>query len=360
MGTLEKRTTQDGRETFRAKIRLRGFPSQTASFKRKTDARKWIQATESSIREGRYFHKAESKRHTLAELIDRYVTTFLPTKPKSQVKQTQQLTWWKKRIGAFKLADITPALIAECRDELSNTETCRIDQKTMRRKKYTPATVNRYLAALSHAFTIAIKEWAWAHDNPVKNIRKLKEPSGRVRFLSDDEREALLAACKTSKNQSLYLVVVLSLSTGGREQEIWGLTWKQVDLKRGVITLTETKTGERRGLPLKGLALELMKKHNKIRALHSIFVFPGVQPNTSMDFRTAWETALNKAQIDNFTYHDLRHSTASYLAMNGATLAEIADVLGHKTLQMVKRYTHLAPDHTAKVVASMNEKIFGL
>lgn len=353
MGTIEKRVTDSGLETFRAKVRLKGCPVQSATFRRKTDAKKWIQDTESAIRDGRFFSTAEAKRHTVASLIDRYVRTVLPTKPKSEAKQTQQLDWWRKRIGAYSLKDLSPALIAECRDEL-------LGSYTVRKKLYSPATVNRYLAALSHACTIAVKEWGWMSDNPVLKIRKPPEPPGRVRFLSDAERDKLLQACKQSKNPNLYLAVVLGLSTGAREMEIWGLQWEQVDTARGYIRLrpTDTKGKEPRSLPLRGLALQLMQKYAADTRSKTGFVFPGKTVSKPMDFRSAWEAALSRATIKDFTYHDLRHSTASYLAMNGATLTEIAEVLGHKTLHMVKRYAHLSAEHTAKVVASMNERIF--
>jgi len=131
-------------------------------------------------------------------------------------------------------------------------------------------------------------------------------------------------------------------------------------LKRRVITLHDTKNKERRLLPLAHYALQLMEAHSNVGNIASDLVFPS--PSNSQrawDSRSAWEVALKRANIQNFKFHDLRHSCASYLAMNGASLAEIAEVLGHKTLQMVKRYAHLSEAHTAKVVQSMNERIFG-
>lgn len=148
------------------------------------------------------------------------------------------------------------------------------------------------------------------------------------------------------------------LSTGGRRMEILGLQWNDIDLHRGIITLHETKNGERRVLPLAGHALQLMKEHTKVRHVNCPYVFPGKNLDSPIDLRTPFETALKRAKINDFRWHDLRHSCASYLAMNGASLAEIAEILGHKTLQMVKRYAHLSDAHTSKVVARMNEAIF--
>ncbi len=351
MANIEKRTSQDGKISYRVKIRLKGFPTQTATFDRLTDARKYVQQTEAAIREGRHFKTSEAKRHTLGEAIERYITEVLPSKPKNIITQGGQLSWWKQQIGDYSLADITAALIVQQRDILARTPS----QRGMIRSA---ATINRYLAVLSHLFTTAIKEWGWVESNPLSKVTKPKEPRGRVRFLSDEERGRLLVECQSSESKYLYPTVVLALSTGGRRMEIVGLRWKNVDLKRQVIILHETKNGERRVLPLAGHALELIEQLSKVRHLSCDLVFPGKDFKKPVDLRTPFENALKRAEISDFRWHDLRHSCASYLAMNNASLAEIAEILGHKTLQMVKRYAHLSDAHTSKVVARMNEAIF--
>ena len=351
MANIEKRVAQNGKISYRVKIRLKGFPVQHATFERLTDAKKWVQHTEAAIREGRHFKVNEAKRHTLTEAIDRYINDILPLKPKNFSDQSGQLKWWKENIGSYLLSDIAPALLAQTRDKLAR-------EMTSRGKLRSPATINRYLAVLSHLFTTAVKEWGWVEDNPLRKVSKPKEPRGRVRFLSDEERTRLLDECKKSDSQYLYTAVVLALSTGGRRMEILGLSWSDVDFSRGVITLHETKNGERRVLPLAGHALELMQQLAKVRHVKCDLVFPGKDFKKPVDLRTPFENALKRADITDFRWHDLRHSCASYLAMNGASLAEIAEILGHKTLQMVKRYAHLSEAHTSKVVARMNKAIF--
>jgi site-specific recombinase XerD len=120
-----------------------------------------------------------------------------------------------------------------------------------------------------------------------------------------------------------------------------------------------SKNGEIRSLPMVSHAFELMTIRSKIRRIDTDLVFPGHNPKQPVDLRTPFETAVKQAGIEDFRWHDLRHTAASYLAMNGASLAEISEVLGHKTLAMVKRYSHLSQAHTARVVESMNTKIFG-
>jgi integrase len=216
------------------------------------------------------------------------------------------------------------------------------------------------MAALSHAFTIAVNEWQWLHENPAKKVKKPTEPDGRVRFLDDDERQRLLVACKESSSDLLYPCVILALSSGMRQAELMGLKWQDVNLKDGFLILHKTKNGTKRRVPLAGHGLELLKEHARVRRIDTPLLFPSnSNPQKPMDLRSAFQYALERAKIENFHWHDLRHCTASYLAMNGASLAEIAEVLGHKTLSMVKRYAHLSDGHVSNVVASMNEKIFG-
>ena len=154
MASIKKRKDKDGKIRFHVQIRIKGHPPQHASFKRKTDYERWIQQTESAIREGRHFKTNESKKHTLGELISRYISDVLPTKKSSEEKQTAQLLWWKEQIGYLLLSDITPAIIAEQRDKL-------LKGITVRGRIRSPSTVVRYMAALSHAFTVAVKEWGW-------------------------------------------------------------------------------------------------------------------------------------------------------------------------------------------------------
>lgn len=353
MANIEKRISKDSKISYRVKVRLKGYPIQTATFERLTDARKWIQDTESAIREGRHFKTSEAKKHTAKELIDRYIKEILPRKPNSFLDQQIQLNWWKGEIGSYLLSDLSPALLTEIRSRLA------LEISPRKNAKRTPATINRYCSAISHCFTIAVKEWGWMQENPMLKISKLKESQGRARFLSDEERETLLKACRESQSPFLYILVVLAISTGARKMELSSLKWKDVDLERGLIILHETKNGERRALPLVSIAKNLMQRHYSNRNENTDLVFPAKNLKDPIDIRAPFETALRRANITDFRWHDLRHSCASYLAMNGATLAEIAGVLGHKTLSMVKRYSHISESHTAKVVERMNTKIFG-
>jgi integrase len=297
------------------------------------------------MREGRHFKTSLSKRKTLGDLIERYIVEVLPTKPKSMNAQGRQLRWWKNEIGHCALSEVSPSVLAKTRDKLHQGRQ--------------PATVVRYMAALSHAFSVAESEWEWLETNPLKRVRKPKEPRGRVRYLDKEERVRLLESCSDSSCEHLYPIVILALSTGMRQSEILSLEWKNVDLIRGYIILEETKNGERRSVPLVGRARNLFQELSKVRRLDTNLVFYSTRnPQVPVFIRTPWGHAVKEACVHDFRFHDLRHSAASYLAMNGASLVEIADILGHKTLLMVKRYAHLSEQHTSKVLESMNSEIF--
>jgi integrase len=351
MANIQRRKGRNGSVAWRAQVRLRGFPPQTATFASKTDAVNWSKTTEVDLRAGRHFPAIQPSRRTLTELLDRYRQEVLPHyNPREQRERARKLDWWAASLGTRPLTEVTPAAIAEARLALAKG-------KGLRSRPAAPATQARYLAVLRHAFSIAVREWEWATENPVRRIKPPREPRGRVRFLSEDERDRLLHACEASYEPRLYPLVVLALSTGARLGELLRLRWRDIDLARGVAILHETKNRDRRSLPLAGRAHDLLRRMSRNRPATDA-VFAG-KTGAALFPRKVWEAALAAADIPDFRFHDLRHTAASYLAMSGATLAEIADVLGHRTLQMVKRYAHLAEQHTTSVVTRMNARFLG-
>ena len=370
MATIRKRTSATDTVSYHVQIRLKGYQTQTESFSRLTDAKKWAASTESAILEGRHFKTRESKKHTLADAIERYQQDTLPVRftKKEQATRRHILGWWSDNLGHHVLGDLTPALFAECRDVLIKTPSRRKPGHTL-----SGDTIKRYFLTINAVLKTCVVDWAWMEQSPLRDgrVELPSIPKGRIRFLDDNERNRLLDACKTSDQPWLYLAIILAISTGMRQGELMNLYWKApdippeqtawgvVEIHRSTIVLHQTKNGERRQVPLTGRALELLKQHAKVRRLDTDLLFPGKNSSKPISFNRPWINALKRAEINDFCWHDLRHCTASYLAMNGASLAEIAEVLGHKTLQMVKRYAHLSEAHTSKVVESMNNKIFG-
>ena len=344
-------TAQKGKRgtTWKVRIRMPNTPTVTKTFSSKSLAEKWARKTEVDIEEGAYFEKAEAARHTVAELIERYLKEELRKLSEADwSKRTGHLEWWKDQIGTLTLSKVSPAILVECKNKLIE-------------KGLKGSTVNRYLASLRKPFALASTEWQWIEKNPFAKVRQEKEGDPVTRFLSPDERTALLKECNNSRNDDLYLVVLLALSTGMRASEIMSIKWDAVDFKRKTITLPKTKNGSVRVVPLVGKAAEEMKQRNKVVVLKNPYVFVSrIEEGEHAKFPdTPWRTAVKKSGVENFRFHDCRHSAASELAMNGASLHEIAAVLGHKTLQMVQRYAHLSEQHTIAVVERMNQAVFG-
>ncbi|NOU24502.1 MAG: site-specific integrase [Methylotenera sp.] len=339
MATFRKRG-----DKYHVQVRLKGQEPATASFERLSDAKEWAAKAETEIRAGKYF--GQSKRRTFDDLVEEY---------RPHAKDVKRLEYWQSIFGSYRLADITPERINRQIKTLESEDTTRYstlptgnaenDAKRTRAKR-TGATVNRYIAALSSCFSYGVKPLQWIERNPCERVTKPKEGDGRVRFLSDDERPRLLDACRG--HGDLYLAVVLSLTTGARQGEIMTLRYGQIDFNRKVITLNKTKNGDKRALALVGEAFELLQARSKVRSLTDDRVFPPTakaKKAECLDLRLPWEVALKAAGIKDFHWHDLRHTAASYLAMSGVSLVEIAKVLGHRTLAMVARYAHLSDEH---------------
>jgi integrase len=360
MAYIEERRTADkldangnvirrGKVHYRVQIRIKGQPPITRTFDCKTDAAAWAKEQEVDIDPGRRPRTTKERKRTLADLIDKYLAEAVPKKVHNKDKRNLEarLGWWRDQIGYRYLIEIAPADIAECRD--------RLEQQTNRYGNHlSGATINRYLAALGAAFKYAVKERHWLDASPVGNVGRRAESAGRTRFLDDDERKRLMAACRASDHPELHLAVTLAITTGMRKGEILSLRWPHVDLKRSLVQLIDTKNGSARTVPLPKIAAALLEQRGKVRSLTDDRVF-----TEKRDFDLAWRNALAAAEINDFRFHDLRHTAASYLAMHGATLAELAEVLGHKTLQMVKRYSHLTEQHKRGLIDRMAVGVFG-
>jgi integrase len=335
--TIEPRVSTQGTR-YRARVRRRGAPPCSRTFATREEARAWAQATEQTALATRW--RPEPDKHTVGELLERYRLEVLPSKSRgTQRWQAAHLAWWHTRVGPLRLSELLPAVLVTCRQELGATRS--------------PGTVRGYLTTLTHALALAVQEWQWLDVSPMTRVSKPAAPRGRVRYLSDDERRRLLTACTASSNPALHLIVLLALATGCRRMELLGLRWADVDLARQVLTLQATKNGERRRVPLTGQAFDLLTTWAKVRRLESSLVFPRADGRAPVDIRSAFAQALRQAAIADFRFHDLRHSCASYLAMHGASLLDIAAILGHKTLAMVQRYSHLSDGHLRSTLAKM-------
>lgn len=290
----------------------------------------------------------------VAELIDLYMAHYAGR----DSTRVQRLTWWKARLGSVPLQELCDDHVHEAMESLANQQGRYFAGKDAegqailraKAKPLAPATLNRYQAALAAVITWAMKRRIApkAYVHPVRLVELRSEDNIKTRFLSDDECRRLLDACKRSTWPRLYALVLMALTTGARKGELLGLTWADVDLERAEARLARTKSGDSRVLPLVPAVVEEL---TKCKAGRTSLVFRSPRdPSRAFSFESRFHEALRQAGIRGVTFHTLRHSAASALARNGATLLEVAEVLGHRQLQTTKRYSHLATSHKAELV----------
>ena len=384
MAVIRERKSASGVKSYHVQVRIRGFPPQTQTFKSKTLAKEWAALTETDLKAGRLLPRVIAERHTVSDLLTRYRKEVLPLKKAKFIRdQTVHLDWWEAKLGRYSLAQLNSNVIGQARIALStesigkksvkvqtkdakgNTITKTVQEDRVR----APATVVRYMGALSHALNAAVNEWGWIDKSPMIGVRKPKVDNERRRFLSDEEIQRVLTEAKGSENRFLYTVVLLALSTGMRLTEIMSLRWRNVLVEdgadMGLLVMEKTKNGDARTSPLAEDAFKAVmvmrdkaKKDYADRVPANQLLFPSdTVENKPVEIRKAWETCRKRAELDDFRFHDLRHTAGSLLAMSGASTREIAEVLGHKTMAMAKRYSHLTQKHLGSVVANMNQRL---
>ena len=351
MATIEKRKNAKGEVHYRVRIRLRGDKPRTRTFKRRTDADLWSKKVESDLGHGAYVPTTADRRRTLADLIDKFIKEYLPIRRNNADERniTAQLRWWRDNAGHVTLDKLTPQAIARFKSEL-------LMRKTRNGTPIVQSTANRYLAALSAACKWAWKELGWLPANPVLSVSKGPEHAGIVRYLSDDERNALLAACRASSDPNIHCGVMLALATGARLSNINRLTWDDVDLRAWRLRFTHTKNGQPRYVPVVGSAQRALQEQFDRDPTQKGWVFKGSRDAAPADLDKPWRAVRTVAGLTgdkHCRFHDLRHTTASYLTMNGATLAEVAEALGHRTLVMAKRYSHQSGEHVRDTLERM-------
>jgi integrase len=323
---IEERTNDDGSISYRARVRMRGFPHQSKTFTRKTDAKKWIQDTEAAIRGGNAV-STEAARTTLREALERYLREVTPRK-KGRLRERQRVEAWMLHPLAFHfLAQLRGADFAKYRDE-------------RRAKKKAENTIRLELALISHLFEIARKDWGMEGlRNPIANISMPAGSRRRERRVSQAEETALLGHLDAKYMGPL---ASLAIETAMRQGELLALTWADLNLQTGVAQLRDTKNSEPRAVPLSIRAIAILKAlPRQIDA--AAVVFPLSKDFVIREFRQA----CKNAGIENLHFHDLRHEAVSRICEK-LPMHEAMRVTGHKTPSMLMRYYHPKAEDLAR------------
>jgi integrase len=351
---IEARKRQSGTR-YRVKVSVSGYPPQSKTFPSKAQAKAWGMQMESDLKSGR-LGSGQSQHRTLRETIER----FHRERPSGygewlhEGRNRQFLRWWSEHLGSFKLGQIKPNTLIQARSKLQDTP---IPPKSAGSppKYRTPATLNRYMSALSAVLQAAVEVWGWTESNPCRGIRHLKENNARDRHLSAEEQERLLEAC--GKDPNLLDVVKLALYTGARRNEVCGLKWDEVDLSEGAVTFLRTKNNKPRKIPLCKPALELLRNRFRQRTIGVDWVFPAERSAGHIQVSHRFKRFAAKAEVEDFKFHDLRHTSGSAMARVGVPERMMQEVFGHKTAQMTKRYTHLRPSELGGAVEALGDSL---
>ncbi len=320
----------DGKTVYESSCSAKFREAETLLIKRKQ-----------SIKEGKQPEIKKIANHTFKELAAEYL------------KWAERQRSYKSKKGfVLQLVDVFGNL------PLRRFNTKIVEQLQTERiqRGNKPATINRLLATIKHMFNKAV-EWDMVEEETLKRIRKVKlleENNRRLRYLSKEECKELINSC----DPHVRPIVITALNTGMRKREILSLKWDNVDLRHGFILLNVTKNGERREIPINNTLRNTLQGITRRLDIPYVF-YNSVTGKPYQDVKRSFYTALRRAGIRDFKFHDLRHTFASQLVMAGVDITTVRELLGHKTLTMTLRYAHLAPSHKVKAVDILDSKING-
>jgi len=313
-------------------------------FKKKAEAEAYLAKVVTSIKEEKYediFEKKKAATVTFDELANHYEEIYRQQRSfynfKKEIIQTLRAAFGPRHLSRITYLD------------LEKHRNIRKATPTWRREPRSDARVNRELSVLKHMLNKAV-EWGMLEISPFKRGGRLmfKENNLSLRFLSEAEIEALLDACPPH----LKVIVETALLTGMRKEELLSLKWEQIG--HGLIHLIKTKSGNPRHIPISGRLVEIFQKLRHKNQLKSPYVFCDAQGRRFNSVKTSFRTACRKAGVDNFRFHDLRHTFASHLIMRGAGLKPVQELLGHSDIKMTMRYAHLSPGHLQESINLLN------
>jgi Site-specific recombinase XerD len=316
MATIRKR----GNLQWEARIRRKGYPTTCKTFDTKTEAEAWAKDVETNMNKNLFVSSKEAESYTLTECLDRYIEEYVPRLKHPEVEIRRIRFLQKHPLACRVMATIRSKDISEYR-------------KDREQGGASPNTIRLDFALLSRLFNYARSDWGMESlSNPIELVTKPKVGKGRERRLEDGEEEKLMGCASLG----LRPVIQFALATGMRREEIASLSWKNVNLDKRYALLVDTKNGETRTVPLSVKALDVLNGLSSRSSQDNVFGM------TSGAITQAMRKACQDAGIENFKFHDLRHEAVSRLFEDtDLDVMEIRAITGHRTLQMLARYTHL-------------------
>lgn len=336
---------------YRVQIRKKGYKHQSRNFSNFRDAKKWKYDVINALSNGDVTDTAAMRRTLLGDLIDRYIKSELDPSSTNYQTRLGQLHWWKEKLGHHLITNITEDLISRTLEKLQNTP----DRYGKPRKN---ATINRYATTLSCLLEKICKEWRLIPKNPVRNLKKKKEPKQKKKVLNFEECQKLLRICKEHPKDYVLPLVSLLLCTGFRKSEALSLQRKHFSIEKEEILLENTKNGDSRLVPIVQPALGHLKDYlNSFEGDEDDYIFPGRFNNQPINFRATWKKILEQAEISDFTTHCTRYTTVSLLSELKIPVNMIAQIVGHKTLAMTMHYTNPSTEFIRSSLEDLGNKL---
>lgn len=355
MGSIVKESVSRGGKQvtrYRAHVRRTGFKSQSKTFYSHADAKAWLRNAESDAEQ---LLDEDKGIYSFAVVVAKFAST--PARRGTKFWSPNHLEYWTEQFGTRDIQTITRA---DINMTVAGLQAKKAERRTIdgniksTEKAISASTVNRYLASLSSLFNFALDS-GLIDRHPIKGgqVRKLTEGKGRTRILTSDEEDQLIAQAECSTWPAMALFLRLALTTGARKSELRRLRWTDVDLDRRVAVLPKTKNGDARALPLVMSVRDALVQAKKVQPLASDLVFfDPKDPAKPKNIDTIWKHVRQRAgleadrvdSLDRVVLHSTRHTAATKLVRGGANLIQAAAVTGHKTVGMLKKYTHLGAD----------------
>lgn len=301
--------------------------------------------------------RGEWKPKTVKISFDKFKEQYLEfskvnKKPRTAERDIVSMKPLQRFFAGKLLSEINPFMIERYKQERKGDVTSRYKQKS-KGKGVSVRTVNVELACLRHMFNMAIR-WGKAQRNPMSEVKLFKEPEGKDRILSPAEETRLFDAIRSSNRAcQLEPIIVTALTTGMRLSEILNLKWSNVDFVNRLIIVEGTKSGYIRKIPMNTRLTETLSSAKKVSRNEKVFV--NERRESYKSFRTSWNHALERAKIEGFTFHSLRHTFGTRLGMAGVDVKTIQELMGHRDIKMTMRYSHPTPEHKRKAVEMLNQ-----
>lgn len=346
MATITKRKNSDGSVAWLAQVRIRPFQPAAKSFGKQADAKAWAKALEDELR--RQKQKGAAPKDLTRLTVGKLIEAFLEDPETEALRYHDSLSlllaWWANHCGGEKVLEMNVLKLRDARDKLRNG-----------RK---PATVNRYVSAMRSCWNWGRAAGIVPQDHGWPTRLMLREDNERQRYLDDAELVVLLQAAK-EHSATMYAATVLSIGCGLRQGELLNLKWSDIDLEAGRLRIMRTKTDQARSVYVPSAAVAALKalKRGKVIGTQGVFLHEDGTPLNKGTLRNRWLEVRAAAGLQDFRWHDLRHSCASFLAQQGATLLEIASVLGHRSTAVTRRYAHLVEGAPVTGHAALDGKL---